>query len=92
MQYVNLIGPADLNSLLINVPYDYGFKTTLTWNNGATGIDIVEGSSITMKENTITVASSSYAGLYAGPISAQLPTGVTGADYLITTFIKGVTI
>ena len=92
MQYINLIGPSDLNGLSINIPYDYGFKTTLTWNNGATGTDFVEGSFITMKENTITVASVSYSGAYAGPISTQLPTGVTAADYLITTFIKGVTI
>jgi hypothetical protein len=89
MQYINLAGPSSLNGLFINVPYDYGFKTTLTWNNGVTGQSFVEGEFIIMQENTVTVASSSYSGFYAGPISSQLPTGVTAADYLITAFING---
>lgn len=92
MQYYNVVGPDNITGLFYNVPYDYGFKTTLTWNNGATGIDFVEGEYIFMQENTVFVATSSYSGLYAGPISTQLPTGVTAADYLITAFIKGITL
>ena len=92
MQYVNLIGPADFTGLSINVPYDYGFRTTLTWNNAVPGVDFVEGEFIFMDENTVRVASVSFSGYYAGPISTQLPTGVTAADYLVTAFIKGITL
>ena len=89
MQYINLAGPGDINGLSINVPYDYGFRTTLTWNN-ANALSFVEGEYIFMLENTVLVASDSFSGFYAGPISAQLPTGVTAADYEIQAFIKGI--
>jgi hypothetical protein len=92
MQYYNIEGPDTFTGLFYNVPYDYGFRTTLTWNNGATGVDFVEGEYIFIQENSITVANTSYSGLYAGPISTQLPTGVTAANYLVTAFIKGITL
>lgn len=92
LQYYNMTAIDQFAGLSYNVPYDYGFRATLTWNNGATGTDFVEGSYIFMEENTIIVSSISYSGFYAGPIATQLPTGVTAADYLITAFIQGATL
>ena len=92
MQYYNVQGAEVSTGIFYNVPYDYGFRTTLTWNNGVIGQDFVEGEYIFMDENTVRVANASYSGYYAGPISTQLPTGVTAADYLITAFIKGITL
>ena len=92
LQYYNMTAIDQFAGLSYNVPYDYGFKATLTWNNGATGQDFVEGSYIIMEENASQVAAISYTGYYAGPIATQLPTGVTAAAYQINAFITGVTL
>lgn len=92
MQYYNMIAIDGFTGAAYNVPYDYGFRATLTWNNGATGTDFVEGSYIFMEENASLVASISYGGFYAGPIATQLPTGVTAAAYQINALIQGATV
>lgn len=90
MQYITLNGPDEIPGIFLNIPFDYGLRNTLTWNNGVTGTSFVEGSFIFMVENSVLVASDTYSGFYAGPISAQLPTGITAANYQIEVFLKGI--
>lgn len=92
MQYYHMTAIDAFTGISFPVPYNYGFRATLEWTNGATGVDFVEGSAVILYENTIPVASDTHSGPYAGPISAQYPAGITAADYLITAFIQGATL
>ena len=70
------------------MPYDWGVQAELSWIN-AEPYSFVEGEYLFMKENGSIVASSSYSGFYAGPITATYPTGLTAADYQIVSFLSG---
>lgn len=87
-QYYNTVGTDGATGAFITVPYGYGLKATLSWVNGVTGVNFVEGSSLYIQQNGITVASDSYAGLYAGPLEVTLPGPIDGADLQIVSFIS----
>jgi hypothetical protein len=86
-QYYNTAGTEGATGVFISIPNGYGLSVELDWVNPPIN-GFVEGSSLTIEQNSIVVASDSYGGYYAGPLEAVLPTAITGGNnYLITSFL-----
>lgn len=88
-QYFNTQGTESATGGFVIVPYGFWLTATLTWVDGIPGASIVNSSSVEILQNGISVASTSYSGLYAGPIGVTLPGPVDGANLQIISTLSG---
>lgn len=88
-QYFNTQGTESATGGFVTIPYGFWLTATLTWVNGISGASIVNSSSVEILQNGISVASTFYSGLYAGPIGVTLPGPVDGANLQIISTLSG---